>query len=390
MQTSSCLKKIGVLVVSFTAILFTVAGCDENVQNCGGHLQQNVEIAQTDPSLISWDANSIDFHADNKLRQLYQKIYQGEQFERCRYVADFNYDGIMDLALSEPMYTFGTGGGSYTLYIGNADGSFKKLCEHVFGGIMSLKMRKAGKGILYVGSHCGGGCLSVAEYSVSKSDIKKISSKTLYVGDYDNSLQEDNEECDRIFNDSDTLIRQYSKTTNVKVFWLTGLGEIKSIDKLVSEMVIRAKAGDKKAFTVGVPHLGNDLPADYEKRAEKQAQKLIKMILASDMANNYRQHLEYIPPPKAKLGYGELLALLGITPLDCDYEVPEPERVQMVVKMLLGGDTEEIYKQHPELISPPRAILTYDYPEKDCCFRMEFEKIEEYGTWRIEDIWFCR
>lgn len=315
-------KKLEELFGNFEkSIVFTKSAIETLKRNISS---ATAKTLQTDPSLVPWDPNSK-----------FDWLPEDERYERYRYVADLNFDSIMDLALSEPLYLSGTGGSGYTLYLGNADGGFIELEGWIFGGGMSLKKRKAGEGILCIYGHGGGGCGSLTQYSITSAGIKKISSKMLCPDEDDESREEDCNEFGRIFNDKDTLIPQISKTSNGNVFWLTPFHAIKSIDKLVTEIVVRAKADDKETFgKYLVAHRDGDLPGDYEKRAEKQSQKLIEMVLRSDMENNYKQRLEHI--------------------------------------------------------SSSNARLNYHYLEKGCHFQIELEKIEEYGTWHIKNIWFCR
>ena len=41
--------------------------------------------------------------------------------------ADFNNDGLIDTAVSEPVHTFGSGGGAFTLYLRLKDQTFKEI-----------------------------------------------------------------------------------------------------------------------------------------------------------------------------------------------------------------------------------------------------------------------
>ena len=49
--------------------------------------------------------------------------------ERWRVVGDFNGDGIEDMALSISISANGTGGNGFSIYLGRADGKFKKIAE---------------------------------------------------------------------------------------------------------------------------------------------------------------------------------------------------------------------------------------------------------------------
>jgi len=281
-----------------------------------GNSLVTLNTGQTDPSLVPMD-------------QKYKPEYISlERYERYRYVADFNFDGIMDITLSVPVYTFGNGGGWYTLYRGNADGSFSKMDAAFLGGIGSLVKRNAGNGVLCIYSHGGGGGGSLIKYSITSAGVNKISHKELLLGD----AGRDCDEYDRIFNEKDVLIRQISKTIDSKVIWANDFPKpmAKSIDELVIEIVAQAKANNQELFRKTLKTL------DVEYKDHKQ--KLIEMILRSDMESNYKQRIKYI--------------------------------------------------------SSSEARLNYHYLEKGCHFQIELEKEKDWkersSWWTVKRIYFCR
>lgn len=51
----------------------------------------------------------------------------GKYIERYRFRADFNEDGVRDLAVSVPLRMFGQAGGNFSLYIARSDGTFHSI-----------------------------------------------------------------------------------------------------------------------------------------------------------------------------------------------------------------------------------------------------------------------
>lgn len=54
----------------------------------------------------------------------------GRYTERYRFWADFDDDGVLDLALSVPLGMFGQAGGNFSIYLARSDGTY-----HTFGAV---------------------------------------------------------------------------------------------------------------------------------------------------------------------------------------------------------------------------------------------------------------
>ncbi len=139
--------------------------------------------------------------------------------ERYRFVADLDFDGIQDLALSHDTGMFGNAGGWFTIFRGNADGTSSKIgsvSAHPLA--VSLTKRKGSGGILATYHH--GSCASgvVLWYSVTPDGVTQIDKKEIYPGD--SGTPEGRAEYARIFNNTDRLRPQISKTKDGEVTWV--------------------------------------------------------------------------------------------------------------------------------------------------------------------------
>lgn len=139
--------------------------------------------------------------------------------ERFRFLADLDFDGRQDLALSDDTGQFGNAGGWFTIFRGNADGTFSEI-----GGVFahplaaSLTKRKGSGGILATYHHLNAGSGSVIWYSVTSEGVTETRKKEIFPGD--SGTPEGRAECARIFNNTDRLRPQISKTKDGEVTWV--------------------------------------------------------------------------------------------------------------------------------------------------------------------------
>lgn len=159
---------------------------------------------QTDPSLVP-------------LRRVPGEDWRS--LERYRLVADLDFDGIQDLALSHDTGMFGNAGGWFTIFMGNADGTFSKI-----GGVfahplaVSLTKREGSGGILATYHRMNSGSGSVIWYSVTPEGVTETGKREIFPGD--SGTPEGRAEYARIFNNTDRLRPQTSKTKDGEVTWV--------------------------------------------------------------------------------------------------------------------------------------------------------------------------
>ncbi len=103
--------------------------------------------------------------------------------ERFRMLADFNADGIQDMALSSDIKHFGNAGGTFTLYIGNAKGEYR---EHstFFAQIMAVSLETHGNETrLWIYSRGGGSVGRIGYRVVLKDRLSEYHSIEIHPGD---------------------------------------------------------------------------------------------------------------------------------------------------------------------------------------------------------------
>jgi len=142
------------------------------------------------------------------------------QHNICKISADFNSDGIKDIAISDT-YLCGAHACYWEIYLGLEDGNFKyfeELWFHNYG----IKIDPISKGVskIFVYDKAGGGVGDIIEYQLSSSNgIQELNRKTIYPGtDSDN---EDYKLYKKIFNqpaliDSCINILDYLKTKKIE------------------------------------------------------------------------------------------------------------------------------------------------------------------------------
>ena len=139
-------------------------------------------------------------------------------FERYRFVADLDFDGTQDLALSYDTGLFGNAFGHFTISRGNADGTFAEIGTvpaHPLA--VSLTRGRKGEGILATYLRGGGGSGMLVWYSIAEAGITEIGKKEIFPGD--DARPEGRAEYARVFNNTDCLKPQISMTRNGKVTW---------------------------------------------------------------------------------------------------------------------------------------------------------------------------
>ncbi len=107
-------------------------------------------------------------------------IHSGERFKM---LADFNANGIQDMALSCDISLFGNAGGHFTLYLGNGKGQYRKHGEF-FAHPMAVSLEKIGDKVRLWTYHRGGGWIGKIGYTeVMKDKLSEYHSITIHPGD---------------------------------------------------------------------------------------------------------------------------------------------------------------------------------------------------------------
>ena len=107
-------------------------------------------------------------------------IYSGERF---RMLADFNADGIQDMALSCDTSLFGNAGGHFILYLGNASGKYIKY-GGFFAHTMAVSLEKIGENVrLWTYVRGGGWVGKIGYYEVQTDKLSEYHSITIHPGD---------------------------------------------------------------------------------------------------------------------------------------------------------------------------------------------------------------
>ena len=141
--------------------------------------------------------------------------------ERSRIRADFNLDGLEDIALSDPLSTIGQSGNlEYTIYLQDSSGLYKELgnLATIWG---RLSVEKVGNDAhLWTSGHMGGGETALGYCVIVDTGLVKGDGMVIFPGpapSISNSIY------DAVFDNSDVeIIVEHSRTTNGKVKWLPG------------------------------------------------------------------------------------------------------------------------------------------------------------------------
>ena len=143
---------------------------------------------------------------------------EGQSAERYRILADFNGNGIMDMALSCSVSLFGNAGGQFTVYIQNEDGRFRRLGEF-FGHPMALALERVGEKVrLWTYVRGGGWIGQIGFYDVKEDGLSDYHGITIHPGDSGTKMG--NAIYEAVMRNSDLPITvERSRTENEKVEW---------------------------------------------------------------------------------------------------------------------------------------------------------------------------
>jgi hypothetical protein len=166
-------------------------------------------------ALLTSCATRYEWITDPSQDTLYKdELHSGEHF---RILADFNADGIQDMALSYDTSLFGNAGGHFTLYLGNAKGQYRKHGEF-FAHTMAVSLEKIGTKVrLWTYVRGGGGIGQIGYYEVLKDKLSEYHSITIHPGD--SGTEMGNAICEAVFKNSDlpiTVERSVTKKGIVK------------------------------------------------------------------------------------------------------------------------------------------------------------------------------
>lgn len=138
--------------------------------------------------------------------------------ERVRLLADFNADGIQDMALSVDRSLFGNAGGPFTLYLGNGKGKYRKHGEF-FAHPMAVSLEKIHNKVRLWTYYRGGGWTGqIGYYEILKDKLSEYHSITIHPGDGGTKMG--NAIYESVMKNSDLPITvEWSETTNGNVEW---------------------------------------------------------------------------------------------------------------------------------------------------------------------------
>ncbi len=139
--------------------------------------------------------------------------------ERVRFLADFNADGILDMALSCDKSLFGNAGGQFTLYLGNGKGKYRKHGEF-FAHPMAVSLEKIRDEVRLWTYYRGGGWIGQIGYNeILKEKLSKYNSITIHPGDGGTKMG--NAIYESVIKNSDLPITvEWSETKNGIVKWI--------------------------------------------------------------------------------------------------------------------------------------------------------------------------
>lgn len=108
----------------------------------------------------------------------------GRSRERYRLVADFNNDGIDDVALSYDTSMFGNAGGHFFLYLGKADGTYREIGSF-FAHPLAINLKKTikGEGTITTYAHSNAGSGYIVEERITSAGIFVVNRKLIQPGD---------------------------------------------------------------------------------------------------------------------------------------------------------------------------------------------------------------
>jgi hypothetical protein len=142
----------------------------------------------------------------------------GLSVERFRMIADFDGDGVKDLALSGSTSDFGNAGGAFILYLGNAEGKYRKIgeLETSPGGVAIEKIRDYTRVWTYWRGGGWVGELSCRE--IKKGVMQKMQTVTIHPGD--SGTEMGRAILDAVFKNSEEPVRtEISRTRDGVVTW---------------------------------------------------------------------------------------------------------------------------------------------------------------------------
>jgi hypothetical protein len=138
--------------------------------------------------------------------------------QRFRFRADFNHDGVPDVAVSEDWREFGKMGGSFEIYLGTRPGKWRyvgAIAAHPLA--LHLEKRRHGEGILTVYLRSSGTAGELIRYSVSERGVKQVSSRVIHPGD--GGTDAGRAEYAKYFADTIRLQPELSAPINGEITW---------------------------------------------------------------------------------------------------------------------------------------------------------------------------
>lgn len=123
--------------------------------------------------------NPVEYYL--KALESHSLLQNPAQHNICRLTADFNSDGLEDVAVSDS-YLCGAHACYWEIYLGLGNGTFSYFSTLWFNNY-AIEIDSVSKGIskIYIYDNAGGGKGDIIEYDLSSSKgIKKISQKRIY------------------------------------------------------------------------------------------------------------------------------------------------------------------------------------------------------------------
>ena len=137
---------------------------------------------------------------------------------RYRFRADFNCDGIPDIAISCDRREFGKMGGSFGLYLGTRNGKWRYVGSFTAHPLaVNIKRRRDGEGILTVYLRSSGTAGGLEHYSVTARGLKELPGKEIHPGD--GGTDDGRAEYAKYFDDAVRLQPELSETIHGKIQW---------------------------------------------------------------------------------------------------------------------------------------------------------------------------
>ena len=139
--------------------------------------------------------------------------------ERFRVLADFNMDGLTDMALSDDMSTFGTGGIGWKLYMADTSGMYRKYGTF-FTKPRLISLERLGSKIrMWTYGHISAQEGILACCRLGDTTFTECRSMVIHPGDGGTEIG--NEIMKAVFRNSDVPLRvQRSATENGEVKWI--------------------------------------------------------------------------------------------------------------------------------------------------------------------------